>query len=87
MKRILTILFAAAITLTASAQGRFGADSAECVKYLSYYKEYLKHNNNADAIGPWRNAYAICPPTASQNMLIDGQKLMRWAYNKSKDAK
>ncbi len=87
MKRILTILFAAAITLTASAQGRFGADSAECVKYLSYYKEYLKHNNNADAIGPWRSAYAICPPTASQNMLIDGQKLMRWAYNKSKDAK
>ncbi len=80
-------MFAAAITLTASAQGRFGADSAECVKYLSYYKEYLKHNNNADAIGPWRNAYAICPPTASQNMLIDGQKLMRWAYNKSKDAK
>ena len=22
------------------AQGRFGADSANCVKYLSYYQEY-----------------------------------------------
>ena len=87
MKRILTILFAAVISVTAFAQGRFGPDSAECVKYLSYYKEYLKQGNNAEAIGPWRNAYAICPVTASQNLLIDGQKLMRWAYGKTKDAK
>ena len=77
MKKILTMMFAAVLSLTAFAQGRFGADSAECVKYLSYYKEYLKHNNNEEAIGPWRQAYAICPPTASQNMLLDGQKLMR----------
>lgn len=87
MKKILTMMFAAVLSLTAFAQGRFGADSAECVKYLSYYKEYLKHNNNEEAIGPWRQAYAICPPTASQNMLLDGQKLMRWAYRKNKDAK
>lgn len=86
MKRILTIMFAAVISLTAFAQGRFGPDSAECVKYLSYYQEYMKHNNNAEAIGPWREAYAICPVTASQNLLINGQKLMRWAYNKNKDA-
>ena len=80
-------MFAAVITVSAFAQGRFGPDSAECVKYLSYYKEYLKQGNNAEAIGPWRNAYAICPVTASQNLLIDGQKLMRWAYGKTKDAK
>ena len=80
-------MFAAVITVSAFAQGRFGPDSAECVKYLSYYKEYLKQGNNAEAIGPWRNAYALCPVTASQNLLIDGQKLMRWAYNKNKDAK
>ena len=80
-------MFAAVISLTAFAQGRFGPDSAECVKYLSYYQEYMKHNNNAEAIGPWRSAYAICPVTASQNLLINGQKLMRWAYNKTKDSK
>ena len=79
-------MFATVITVTAFAQGRFGPDSAECVKYLSYYKEYLKQGNNAEAIGPWRSAYAICPVTASQNLLIDGQKLMRWAYGKTKDA-
>ena len=87
MKRILTIMFAAVLSLTAFAQGRFGPDSVECVKYLSYYKEYLKQGNNAEAIGPWRKAYAICPVTASQNLLIDGQKLMRWAYGKTRDAK
>ena len=87
MKRILTIMFAAVISITAFAQGRFGPDSAECVKYLSYYQEYMKHNNNAEAIGPWRQAYAICPVTASENLLINGQKLMRWAYNKNKDRK
>ena len=86
MKRILTIMFAAVLSVTAFAQGRFGPDSAECVKYLSYYKEYLKQGNNAEAIGPWRQAYAICPVTASQNLLIDGQKLMRWAYGKNKKA-
>ena len=87
MKKILTLMFAAVISLAAFAQGRFGPDSAECVKYLSYYKEYLKQNNNEEAIGPWRKAYALCPATASQNLLLDGQKLMRWAYRKTKDAK
>ncbi|MBQ9583991.1 MAG: hypothetical protein IJR25_06695 [Bacteroidales bacterium] len=87
MKKILTVMFAAMLSLSAFAQGRFGPDSAECVKYLSYYLEYIKHGNNEEAFGPWRNAYTICPVTASQNMLIDGQKLMRWAYKKTKDAK
>ncbi|MBQ7459192.1 MAG: hypothetical protein IJS70_08500, partial [Bacteroidales bacterium] len=86
MKRILTIMFAAVLTVSAFAQGRFGPDSAECVKYLSYYTEYMKQGNNAEAIGPWRKAYSICPVTASQNLLIDGQKLMRWAYGKNKKA-
>ena len=89
MKKIFVIVFAALVALQANAQvGKFGTgqDSVECVKYLSYYKEYVKHNNMADAIGPWRNAIAICPATASQNMLVDGQKIMRWAIGKEKNA-
>lgn len=81
-------MFAALISMQVNAQvGKFGTgqDSVECVKYLSYYKEYVKHGNMADAIGPWRNAIAICPVTASQNMLVDGQKIMRWAIGKEKD--
>lgn len=87
MKKILITMFAVMFTMNAFAQGKFGPDSAECVKYLSYYLEYVKQNNMESAFGPWRQAYTLCPVTASQNMLIDGQKLMRWAYKKTKDAK
>ncbi|MCF0173468.1 MAG: hypothetical protein HUJ91_07070, partial [Bacteroidales bacterium] len=90
MKKIILVLFAAFVAFSANAQaGRFGTgqDSVECVKYLSYYKEYMKHNNIAEATNPWRNAFAICPPTASENMILDGQKIMRSLISKSKDAK
>ena len=33
-----------------SAQGKYGADSAECIKYLSYYKEYYKSKNFDSAL-------------------------------------
>ena len=37
-----------------SAQGKYGADSAECIKYLSYYKEYYKSKNFDAALPNWR---------------------------------
>ena len=61
----------------ASAQGKYGADSAECIKYLSYYNEYYKQKNYDDALPNWRKAYALCPPTANQTMLINGTALYR----------
>ena len=54
-----------------SAQGKYGADSAECIKYLSYYKEYYKSKNYDSALPNWRKAYSLCPPTANQTMLVD----------------
>lgn len=60
-----------------SAQGKYGADSAECIKYLSYYKEYYKSKNYDAALPNWRKAYKLCPPTANQTMLIDGTSLVR----------
>lgn len=78
MKRFfLTLVFAAVIGVSASAQGKYGADSAECVKYLSYYKEFLKNNAIDEATPRWRKAYELCPPTANQTMLVDGQKILR----------
>ena len=73
----LTIVFAAVLGVAANAQGRYGADSAECVKYLSYYTQYMKMDAIEEAIPRWRKAYELCPPSASQNMLLDGQKIMR----------
>lgn len=79
MKRIVLAVFAIMLALPASlsAQGKYGKDSAECLKYLSYYKEYYKQKAYEDALPNWRLAYNLCPPTANQTMLIDGTSLMR----------
>lgn len=66
-----------------SAQGKYGADSAECIKYLSYYKEYFKQKNYDEALPNWRSAYKICPPTANQTMLVDGTTLLRRLIQKN----
>ena len=66
-----------------SAQGKYGADSAECIKYLSYYKEYYKSKNYDSALPNWRKAYSLCPPTANQTMLVDGTTLVRRLITKN----
>ena len=88
MKKLAIFFLAFAATFPALAQSKYGSgqDSVDCITNLSYYKEYLKQNNMADAIAPWRKAVALCPPAASQNMFIDGGKLLRWQYNQAKDA-
>ena len=81
MKRIVLLISVAALALfassTVSAQGKFGPDSAECIKYLSYYTEYYKQKNYESALPNWRKAYNICPPTARYSMLSDGTTLIR----------
>ena len=89
MKKLTLIFFAAMAVLSAqnvSAQGKYGADSAECIKYLSYYQEYYKQKNYESALPNWRKAYALCPATASQNMFVHGTTLMTRVYNSTKDA-
>ncbi len=81
MKRIVLLISVAALALFASskvsAQGKFGPDSAECIKYLSYYTEYYKQKNYDAALPNWRKAYSLCPPTARYTMLSDGTTLLR----------
>lgn len=89
MKKTTLVLLAAAMALIgtkASAQGKYGADSAECIKYLSYYVEYYKNKNYDEALPNWRKAYSLCPPTARENMLIQGSTLMQKEIAKAKDA-
>jgi tetratricopeptide (TPR) repeat protein len=85
MKKLSLVIAAVAILLgtNAFAQGKYGADSAECIKYLSYYKEYFKQKSYDEAVPSWRKAYKLCPPTASQNLLIDGTTLLRRLVNKN----
>ena len=85
MKKITLAILTLILALPGSlfAQGKYGKDSAECIKYLSYYKEYYKQKAYDDALPNWRKAYAICPATANQTMLIDGTALMRRLINKN----
>jgi tetratricopeptide (TPR) repeat protein len=89
MKKKIALVFitivASVFAVGASAQGKYGADSAECIKYLSYYREYYKQKNYKDAMPNWRQAYKLCPPTASQNLLIHGSTLMQQAIASEKD--
>ena len=90
MKKLTFILFAvmaAFLGQNASAQGKYGADSAECIKYLSYYQEYYKQKNYDSALPNWRKAYAICPATASQNLFVHGSTLINREINKNKNNK
>lgn len=77
-----TLLAIAAVLMFVSgtnvfAQGKYGADSAECIKYLSYYQEYYKQKNYDEALPNWRQAYKLCPPQASQNLFIHGATLLK----------
>lgn len=64
-------------SISVFAQGKYGADSANCIKYLSFYKDYFKQKSYNEALPNWREAFKRCPPTANQTMLVDGTTLMR----------
>lgn len=87
MKKTLLAIFAASVLFSGTnvfAQGKYGADSAECIKYLSYYSEYYKQKNYEEALPNWRKAYKLCPPSASQNLLIHGSTLLKRAISQAK---
>ena len=81
MKRFILMISVAVLALAGSsrlsAQGKFGPDSAECIKYLSYYTEYYKQKNYDSAIPNWRKAYNLCPPTSRYTMLSNGTTLIK----------
>lgn len=78
------ILSAFILSLTAPAisQGGTGAastvaaDSNECGKYLSTYREFLKYEIYQYAREPWRKAFEKCP-SSSEKMYVDGVTMYR----------
>ncbi|MBO6169422.1 MAG: hypothetical protein J6O51_05560 [Bacteroidales bacterium] len=62
---------------------KYGENAEECIKYLSYYTDYYKQKNYDDAIPNWRQAYKICPPSCSQNLLIQGSELVKRLITKN----
>lgn len=72
---VLAVAFFFIGSVSANAQGKYGKDSAQCVNYLNFYKDYLKQGNIKNAAPLWRGAFTTCPPKASHNMFIDGRKI------------
>lgn len=83
--RFLVVLLAVILfSNLASSQGRYGKDSVECVKYLNYLKHsYEVEKNMSDALDFWRSSLKFCPPTASQNLFIYGQGIIKYLINQS----
>ncbi len=53
-----------------------GQDSINCIKNLSLYREFFKHNNYKDAINPWRQVFGECP-ASSERMYVEGITMYR----------
>jgi tetratricopeptide (TPR) repeat protein len=78
------ILSAIILSLSAPAISQDGtepsntvaADSIECGKYLSTYREFLKYEIYQYAREPWRNAFEKCP-SSSEKMYVDGVTIYR----------
>ena len=80
-------------SVSANAQGKYGKDSAQCVNYLNFYKDYLKQfratksaGNLKEAANQWRGAFKTCPPKASQNLFVDGRTIYQNLIRGEKDA-
>ena len=84
--RILLVMAAAMLvgSVSAFSQGRFGPDSANCVNSLNFYRDYLKQNNISEAAPLWQQAMKSCPEKVSQNMYIEGVRILKYMINKYK---
>lgn len=89
MKRLILLISFAAMSISGSllsAQSqtdKYGPNSAECLKYISYYEEYYKQKNMDAAIPHWRKAYDLCPVTSRYKILQDGTSIMRYLIKKN----
>lgn len=70
---------------TATKGPKYGSDSATCVMHLSLYREFFKQKNYKDAFPHWRWVFKSCP-LASQNVYIDGVKMVSAKIDETKEA-
>ena len=75
MKKLLVVIVVLSSTIIVNAQGRYGKDSLECLKALSFYSDYMKQNDIDKAAPIWRDAIKFCPPGVRQTLYQDGQKI------------
>lgn len=84
LRRTLVALLALTMALPAFSQTGLedgskygkGQDSINCIKNLSLYREFFKHSNYSDAIGPWKQVFGECP-ASSEKMYVEGVTMYR----------
>lgn len=90
--KIVVLVLAAILLASGSqiyAQGvkgpKYGSDSVKCITHLSLYREFYKQKNFEDAIPHWRWVFVNCP-LSSQNLYIDGSKIVGYMISKATNA-
>jgi tetratricopeptide (TPR) repeat protein len=78
------LVFAASSAIAQKAIKKFGNDSISCITHNSLYREFYKQKNYEDALPHWRWVFNNCP-LASQNIYIDGAKMIVAKINDTKD--
>lgn len=63
---------------------KYGKDSATCVMHLSLYREFFKQKNYKDAYPHWKWVFTN-GPMSSQNVYIDGVKMVSSRIDECKD--
>ncbi|MBL4709006.1 MAG: tetratricopeptide repeat protein [Flavobacteriales bacterium] len=83
MKKLGLLAVVAFLATSTFAQGKYGADSVQCVQNLSLYRDYYKQKLYDDAFTYWKVVYEICPKS-SERMYADGISLMGRKIKKTK---
>lgn len=92
MKKLLVIVCAVCFMAgTANAQSgtidsKFGLDSLKTLQMASICSQYCKNKQYADALNSWRYLF-FNAPAFQMRTYINGETIVRDAYNRTKDAK
>lgn len=89
MMKVKTIIFSAAIALSATAVSAqvspdYGADSIQCLEDISLFTTDAKNRDYASALAPWERAYANCP-ASTKNIYIHGSAIVMWQFEQETD--
>ena len=83
---IVLLAFSAGEVIAQKTIKKYGEDSISCITHTSLYREFYKQKNFEDALPHWRWVFNNCP-LVSQNVYIDGAKIMSAKINEAKDLK
>lgn len=88
MKKARILLITTILTMVAAsgyAQGGLASASPECQRSVSFYTDYIRQNNFAEAAPLWREAFRVCPPGIRQGIYVDGQRIFKYFIEQNKD--